>query len=86
MMNRVHTGFQPMVRGTEHRGLSTLLVAAVAIAMFVIGVALFYWLSSRSTKVTNGILPNSGQLQSGASFTVCTDPTIHYRAGRSVNS
>ena len=57
MMNPVHTGFQPIDGGTDRQGLSTLLVAAVAIAMFVIGGAVFYWVSVPSAPVTTEYSP-----------------------------
>ena len=61
MMNRVHTGIQSVDGGTEKQGLRTLLVAAVAIVMFVIGSALFYLVSSApSAKGTTEYSPIVG--------------------------
>ncbi len=58
MMNAVHTGPRPIDGGTEREGLSTLVVATLATAIFVIGGLMFYSLSnSPPASVTAGYSP-----------------------------
>jgi hypothetical protein len=57
MMDPVHTSFQPNDGGTDEQGLSTLVVLAVALAMFVIGGAFFYWVSTPSARVATKYTP-----------------------------
>ena len=76
-MNPVNSSVRPLDGGAEKQGLSTLVVATLAIAALVIGGGMFYSLSgSPPTTITSGYSPILDDFESlDASQPAPTPPT-----------